>query len=136
MQQLLYISSSRKQSSSAMIDDILRVSRRNNARDGLSGLLIVGGRRSLQVLEGEKALVDGAYRRIERDPRHYALVKLGSKELERRSFPDCEMGYRSGGDTGGLEDLDALVARLTECVEDPSLRAHLRSFALLHSKAA
>lgn len=136
MHQLLYVSTAREIPSTGLIDDILRVSRRNNARDGLSGLLIVGGRRFLQVLEGAQAFVDAAYRRIERDERHFALIELGSRTIVKRSFPHWEMGYRASGDTGGVEDLGALVARLTECVEDANLRAHLRSFAILHSKAA
>jgi hypothetical protein len=47
-----------------MIRQILETSRRNNARDGLSGLLLLGGRRFLQVLEGPKDALDQAYARI------------------------------------------------------------------------
>lgn len=136
MHQLLYISTSREPVSRDTVDDILMVSRRNNRRDLLTGLLIVGGRRFLQVLEGERALVERAYRRIEADPRHFALVKLGGKDIERRSFPEWQMGFRNGPDTAGVDDLGALVDRLTESVEDASLRAHLRTFAQIHRSAA
>ena len=57
LEQLVYISTSRSPSHvpQSEIDAILAVSRRNNGRDGLTGLLAIGGRRFLQVLEGPSA---------------------------------------------------------------------------------
>lgn len=51
---------------------ILTTSRRNNARDNVSGLLFFNGKRFLQALEGDDAMVDATYARIQRDPRHCA----------------------------------------------------------------
>jgi hypothetical protein len=70
-----------------MIRQRLEVSRRNNARDGLSGLLLVGGRRFLRVLEGPTAALDRAYDRIRQDPRHFALVELARRPVSAASFP-------------------------------------------------
>jgi hypothetical protein len=132
MEQLVYISTSRSEAPSLMeVESILSASRRNNARDGLSGLLIVGGRRFLQVLEGPAEQLDAAYARIKRDPRHFALVELSRRALAKRSFPNWDMGYEAG-----QGDLSELVFQLTSLVDDPSLQAQLRGFAQLHSKAA
>lgn len=136
MYQLLYVSTSREPITQATVEEILAQSRRNNRRDDLTGLLIVGGRRFLQLLEGDRALVEAAYRRIQADSRHFAMVQLGAKDIDRRSFPEWQMGYRAGPDTSGSGDLATIVERLTEGVEDASLRAHLRSFAALHRDAA
>ncbi|MEE2915447.1 MAG: BLUF domain-containing protein, partial [Pseudomonadota bacterium] len=68
--QLVYISSAIGRVDG---DAVLAVSRRNNARDGITGLLYADGRRFLQVLEGERAAVERAYQRIAADPRHRAL---------------------------------------------------------------
>lgn len=132
MQQIVYISTSRAEvPSMAQVEDILASSRRNNKRDELSGLLIVGGRRFLQVLEGPGHMLDLAYTRIKQDPRHFALVELSRRDVAARAFPDWAMGYEAGD-----EELLPLVTALTERVDDLSLKAQLRTFAELHSKAA
>ena len=132
MEQIIYISTARTEPDTAMLDSILAVSRRNNARDGLTGLLVVGGRRFLQVLEGPSANCDAAYDRIKADGRHFALVQLSRKPITQRMFGHWDMGFeRAGGET-----LTALVELLTEQVSDPMLQAQFRSFAELHSKVA
>jgi hypothetical protein len=132
MQQLVYISTSRSEVPSLTeVESILSASRRNNARDGLTGLLIVGGRRFLQVLEGPESRLADAYARIKRDPRHFAIVELSRKPIAKPSFPDWHMGYEAG-----QGDLGELVYQLTSMINEPSLQAQLRGFAQLHSKAA
>lgn len=132
MEQLVYISTARSiVLSSAEIQDILEVSRRNNEREGLTGLLIVGNRRFLQVLEGDRAALERAYARIKTDPRHFAMVELGRKSIAAREFGDWSMGYENGG-----EDLRSTVAVLLARVTDASLKAQLQTFADMHSKAA
>lgn len=133
MEQLIYISTSRSPSSvpQSEIDAILDVSRRNNQRDGLTGLLAVGGRRFLQVLEGPTAQLTAAYDRIEADQRHFALVQLSRRTIEERSFPDWQMGYDHDG-----SGLAAHIDRLVEGVTDPVLRAEFRGFAERHASAA
>ncbi|CAA9528586.1 MAG: Sensors of blue-light using FAD [uncultured Sphingomonas sp.] len=132
MKQLVYISTSRSEVPSLTeVESILSASRRNNARDGLTGLLIVGGRRFLQALEGPEAQLSAAYARIKRDPRHFALVELSRKPITKASFPDWAMGYEAG-----RGDLAELVYQLTSMIDEPSLQAQLRGFAQLHSKAA
>jgi hypothetical protein len=133
MEQLLYISTSRSPvgASRAEISDILAVSRGNNARDGLSGLLVVGGRRFLQVLEGPADALDRAFVRIAKDDRHIALVQLERKSIWQRSFPVWEMGF----ETVGVHLTDS-VACLTRELTDATLRAHIEGFAQMHSRAA
>jgi hypothetical protein len=135
MERLIYISTARGEVTPQMVADILGRSRINNGRDGLTGLLIVGGRRFLQVLEGHTVLLDKAYARIKADARHFALVELERAVITERSFPDWEMGYMELGN-GSEETLARLVERLTDGVQDASLRANLRGFAELHSRAA
>jgi hypothetical protein len=132
MEQLIYISTSHTEPALNVVHDILAVSRRNNRADDLTGLLIVGGRRFLQVLEGPRTSLDATYRRIAADDRHFAMVKLSRKLITKRSFPDWEMGYHQGAGGGLVE----IVERLSEPVDDPCLRAEIRGFAQLHSKAA
>jgi hypothetical protein len=132
---IIYISTARRRPTEAEIQDILEVSRRNNRRDGLSGLLIVAGQRFLQVLEGDREPLEQAYERIKVDARHFALVQLEWAQVEGRSFPEWQMGHVGAAEASG-DTLGGLVTTLTECVTDQNLRAHLRGFADLYSRAA
>jgi hypothetical protein len=133
VEQLVYISTSRAMPRVPQleIDAILEVSRCNNARDGLTGLLVVGGRRFLQVLEGPEAALTVAYDRIQADPRHFALVQLSRRTIEERSFPDWQMGFERSG-----AGLGAQIDGLLDTVADPVLRAEFRGFADRHASAA
>jgi len=133
MEQLIYISTSRApvRPSEAEVQHILEVSRRNNTRDQLSGLLVVGGRRFLQVLEGPAEQLSRALARIKADDRHFAIVELTRREILERSFPDWDMGYEADG-----RRLTDIVGKLITELNDPVLRAQLEGFAQIHSKAA
>ncbi|MBA4761425.1 BLUF domain-containing protein [Sphingomonas sp.] len=131
MLQIMYISSA---AHCAPIDvaQILTVSRRNNARDGVTGFLYADGRRFLQVLEGPAEAVERAFVRIGADPRHRAVVTLSRREIEAREFGEWAMAHRmSGGDT------DALMAQIAERLEaaSPNVRATFESFAKIRRAA-
>lgn len=126
MHRLLYISSARTAPTAREIEAILRVSRRNNAATGITGLLVTGGRRFLQVLEGESGAVETTFDRIAADPRHHAVVKLGSAPATSRIFSSWAMGH-----VGGASGDD--VASLTAGIADPTLRAYFDGFARQHA---
>ena len=128
MFRLLYISPSRAPIDDAMLTDILTVSRRNNARDGITGLLVVGGARFLQILEGEEPAVRAAYDRIAKDERHFACVTLEERSVERREFAQWAMGAVTLDDPAGLAELHKRI----EGVEDRNLRAQFDSFVRQH----
>jgi len=134
MLQLAYISTSRTPVDQRLLDDILAISRRNNSRCGVTGLLVSGGKRFLQVLEGPDQAVLATYARIQHDKRHFGLVLLANRAVEARAFGTWSMAYQQGAAAGdGLEgDVEALTAGL----EDPNLRAQFSGFARFHSKAA
>lgn len=132
MQRLLYISTARKPLSQAEIDGILRISRRNNAAVAVTGLLVVGGRRFMQALEGPTEAVERVYQRICADSRHFAVVMLSNEPIERRMFDGWDMGYRAGADPTGTT-LPEVVGSLTATIDDPNLRAYFTSFADLHA---
>jgi hypothetical protein len=75
----------------AMLDGILLQARRNNARDGLTGALVVRRDLYLQLLEGPDAAVQATFARIKRDNRHLAVKVLSCEPAELRLFPDWTM---------------------------------------------
>ena len=94
---ILYVS---RQSDTCSADDvrhILDAARRNNARLGLTGLLLHGTREFAQVLEGPRDAIDEMLLRLADDPRHRDIVTLARSEAPVRSFAgwtmaSCELG--------------------------------------------
>ena len=136
MLQLAYISTSTQPLDTGLLDAILAVSRRNNEADGVTGLLVAGGRRFLQVLEGPEAAVLAAYARIQQDPRHRALVLLSCGTVTARAFGNWAMGFERGGSGSDGADLRGVVADLVAPLADRNLLAQFKGFADLHARAA
>lgn len=131
MFRLCYISTSRQPISERLCEQILRASRKNNERDGITGLLIAGSNRFLQALEGEEGAVRTAYERIKQDPRHFACVLLAQESTQKREFPFWSMGFeRSDEGRSGLSDAQ-FAATLVGQVSDPNLRAQFEGFLAL-----
>ncbi len=136
MIRLLYISTARQPVTPDLLADILRASRRNNAVVGVSGLLIVGGRRFLQALEGPEEAVLATYRRIHADPRHFAVVELARETIVTRQFPAWAMGAQAGRTPWQDADISQAVATLIEPIADASLKGYFTGFAQRMAAAA
>ena len=93
MHQLVYVSAASWAMSTADLNEILDASRRNNRRNGVTGILLHIDRGFLQVLEGPKAAVEETFSRIGRDTRHNALRVLIQQETEGRLFGEWSMGF-------------------------------------------
>ena len=135
MYRLLYISTARAPISALELSAILNVSRRNNDRAGVTGLLVSGGRRFLQALEGDEAAVRTTVERIRLDPRHAGIVLLSQGQVATRAFPRWSMGHQPGGAVIGDTSMAATIAALIKPIADPSLRAYFTGFAELHAAA-
>ncbi|SEJ96100.1 Sensors of blue-light using FAD [Sphingobium sp. AP50] len=134
MKSLLYISTARSILDLSQIEDLLCKSRAANAMVGLTGLLVVGGRRFLQVLEGPDEAVIETYERIRQDPRHFALVKLREKAVETREFGSWSMGFEQGGEAATSASLSDQVNAMASSITDPTLRAYFAGFAETHAR--
>jgi hypothetical protein len=75
----------------AMLNGILSISRRNNARDDVTGALICRRDIYLQLIEGPRAAIEASFARIKRDDRHLAVVHLCEADVTERMFPDWAM---------------------------------------------
>lgn len=136
MLQIAYISTSRTPIDQPLLDAILLASRRNNDRNAVTGLLVAGGKRFLQVLEGPEAAVAATFARIEADPRHLGFVLLARRPVAAPAFGSWAMAYQAGGNAAAAGPLADAVERLTAGIADPNLRAQFSGFARLHSQAA
>ena len=77
----------------AEIAAILEASRRNNARDGVTGGLLFSQDCFAQVLEGPIDAVEAAFERIQCDERHGEVTVLESGPVVGRDFPDWSMAF-------------------------------------------
>ena len=91
---LAYVSSSVGLLSCSDLLEIMTRSVANNARAGLTGILLYKDGNLIQVLEGEEDVVMATYAKIGRDPRHRGLITLLSGPIEERQFPGWSMGFR------------------------------------------
>lgn len=75
------------------IQGILATSRKNNARDGVTGGLLFSEGCFAQVLEGPLGMVENAFERIQCDERHRKVTVLQSGSITARDFPDWSMAF-------------------------------------------
>jgi hypothetical protein len=129
MHRLLYISTARTPMPQVELDSLLRVSRRNNSLARVTGLLVAGGRRFLQVLEGPDDAVHATYERIRADPRHFACVILADQPVAERSFAGWAMGFQPGASLSGEGRIAVDIEALLQPIADPVLRGYFTGFA-------
>jgi uncharacterized membrane protein (DUF373 family) len=105
--QLTYISSPTRPMSVDDLMEILNKSRDNNARLGISGMLLFTGDWFIQVLEGEEKIIDDKVAQIKKDPRHKDLRILERKKISMREYAEWTMGFRRV-DKSDVRDLPGL----------------------------
>lgn len=91
---MYFIIYSSKVSHSISEDDlhaILEASKRNNERNGITGMLILYKDTFIQILEGNEEDVVATYSRIKKDDRHDTVLKLFEGYTDKRHFPDWKM---------------------------------------------
>ncbi|WP_443025605.1 BLUF domain-containing protein [Sphingomonas sp. PB4P5] len=130
MRQVLYVSISAKPGDAADLVGILRQSRRNNAADGITGILWSDERRFLHVLEGPRASVALTFARIAVDRRHHSLTVLEDNLIGRAEFGRRAIMHRRASDAP-----DAYLGQMTRALlkASPAIRKHF--FGLLTADA-
>ena len=116
--QLVYTSTfapGRITSARTALDTITATSRERNIAAAVSGCLIFDGQTFVHILEGPVRSVQVVFNRIRRDRRHRALVFIGSRASDRRSFTDRPLlGILQPGvfaEAGLSEDLESRKLR-------------------------
>lgn len=90
---IVYISTAIVEFGEAALLQLLKQSRGFNERAGITGVLMYGGGRFVQVLEGCPAAVRCLYARIAADPRHGRLEKLADGLVPRREYKEWYMSF-------------------------------------------
>jgi len=112
---LVYVSQDTQHLSEAEIQQLLQHWSEKNDKLHVTGLLIRDGASFLQILEGEKPVIDDLFQTISRDSRHAKITKLVETPVRERSFSNWSMKYATvaHGQEGVLPELmDYLGNRL------------------------
>lgn len=76
-----------------VLDDMLRLWRRNNIELGLTGALLLCDGAFVHLLEGDRNDVDRMFRRVAADPRHENVRLLQRRPLFRRRFGNWPLAF-------------------------------------------
>jgi len=88
----LYASRATAQLAAPVVDSILEQSRKNNPRQGITGMLCFFDDIFVQVLEGGRDEVCELFNAIVRDDRHSNVRMLTYEEISERRFGSWTMG--------------------------------------------
>lgn len=93
MVRLIYVSRMTEACDMAALQEILAVSRRNNASRDITGMLCYDPLFFMQCLEGPREAVNELYRDIARDNRHTQVTLLEYQEIRERMFDGWSMAF-------------------------------------------
>lgn len=92
---IIYVSSAVKNFTDDELLELLEISRMNNEKKDLTGMLLYKDGNFLQILEGEENNVKELYSKLEKDNRHNGLIIMLDGYEEERQFSDWRMGFKN-----------------------------------------
>ena len=93
MYRIIYLSSAIKILSDDEINDLLTISRENNLKYDITGLLLYSEGNFIQILEGSKENVLKIFEKIKHDSRHRNIITVIKGPIVNRTFSDWKMGF-------------------------------------------
>jgi hypothetical protein len=115
--QHIYVSHAAPAFAEHEIPDLLKQVRPDNAKQGITGMLIYTGTAFLQVLEGRRDDVNAVFERILRDRRHLRVTTIVHETLARRQFNDWTMDFVTVDPT----DVDEIVGGASFLTSAPAV---------------
>jgi hypothetical protein len=75
---------------------LLESARAFNQNNGITGILLYDNQQFGQIIEGERASVMKAWKRIQEDKRHHRIELLEIREIPERSYPEWLLRFYGG----------------------------------------
>lgn len=118
-----------------MATAIVAKSIQNNRVSDITGLLVIGGDRFLQLLEGPAGEVEQTFARVSQDPRHADVTTIAKGAGDKRLFRDWNMAHRQLGpeDAGALSAV-GLEAFTPEGLDEERALKLLKTVGQAHLK--
>jgi hypothetical protein len=136
MHHIIYLSWATTPFTTAQLHELLTLARRRNTELDVTGILLYGNERFVQVLEGEESIVKEVYAHIRRDARHTNILTFANKPVAQRAFTEWAMAFQSvtpqqlEAVVGYLGPIDAPISTAGLSHTDMYLFDLLRSFVL------
>ena len=129
MIRLLYTSTShiQKDDPTRPLINIIDASTRNNRQSGVTGLLMHGAGRFIQILEGSESEVFTLYVKLLNDPRHADCRIISAMPIEHRIFPDWAMAAMTVSECD-YQTLEEIISNRSEAVETKLLAKVMKLF--------
>ena len=93
MVRLIYVSRMTEDCDMSALQEILKLSRKNNKAKDITGVLCYDPSFFLQCLEGPRTAVNILYSEIQNDKRHTDVTLLEYADVEEREFADWSMAF-------------------------------------------
>jgi hypothetical protein len=90
----VYVSSAQRELSPSELTELLKETRENNKRRGITGMLLYRGGNFLQVIEGTESAIDALFVSLRRDKRHNGIIVIKRRQIEERQFGEWQMAFR------------------------------------------
>lgn len=129
MRQIGYFSTATETQDARSVHNILVGARKHNLRASITGLLVAGGGRYLQVIEGPGASVEALYARIQTDRRHLAVATFLRRDIDLRNFGSWSMAFRRPTEGAEVNSFVHVLERLMANTADTELKRQIRYFA-------
>jgi hypothetical protein len=127
MIRLVYISQAVVGFAEAEVQNILQSSQRNNAANGITGVLVYGGGLFMQVLEGSEHAVLRLYVKILEDRRHSDCRLIHITPTDEQIFKQWSMAVLDS-DPLDFQRIGELRARRLESVQSQTFTNLMREF--------
>ncbi len=124
---IVYASSADHPFGDEELGELLALSRRNNARDDLTGVLLYRSGQFLQVIEGPSDVLRERMSIIAADTRHLDVRILFQETIDQRHFPDWTMAFEPASDVD-LHEIPGFRTSLSDIEGDDDAQ---RSIATL-----
>lgn len=103
----------------AMLLTIQAAASRNNAKADVTGVLLYGGGKFLQALEGPEEAINALFARVSADPRHTDIEVRYRGTCSQRAFLSWSMGVLSHKQTTPItaEEVEKILSELSSGVQ-------------------
>lgn len=83
---ICYVSNADNSLTTKEIEELLRFCEDNNIQNDIQGVLLYSEGNFFQVLEGEKEKVVDLWKRIQKDQRHYGIIAIIDRDIQKGSY--------------------------------------------------
>lgn len=134
MHRIIYLSASTKELSIEEINALLLQSRKFNAENNITGVLLYIDGDFLQVIEGSEEVTKRLFEKIKKDKRHKGIITVYNDRFLEKQFPDWSMGfglidYKKLEKTPGFENF---VKKETLTITDKTAMVFIETFIKTH----